>query len=157
MCILRLIVLCLNRTKIGSSRCQLGDAPKFYKRFIIICDKFSKLRDVLRIVWSLWNVTGILASVPISKWYSTHWGWDKMAAISQTTFSNASPWMKMDEFRLKFYWSIFLRVQSMIFQLLVQIKARHRPGNKSLSEPMMVELQTHICFTLPQWVNTTKP
>ena len=36
---------------------------------------------------------------------------------------------------------------------LVQIMAWHRPGNKPLSEPMMVRLSMHICFTLPQWVN----
>ena len=35
---------------------------------------------------------------------------------------------------------------------LVQIMAWHRPGNKPLSEPMMVILLTHICATLPQWV-----
>ena len=44
-------------------------------------------------------------------WYLTHWGWDKMAAISQTTLSNAFSWKKMYEFRLKFHWSVFLRVQ----------------------------------------------
>ena len=27
-----------------------------------------------------------------------HWGRDKMAAISKTTFANAFSWMKMDEF-----------------------------------------------------------
>ena len=27
-----------------------------------------------------------------------------------------------------------------------------RPGNKPLSEPMMVNLPTHICVTWPQWV-----
>ena len=32
----------------------------------------------------------------------THWGRDKMAAVSQTMFSNAFSWMKMFEFRLKF-------------------------------------------------------
>ena len=32
-------------------------------------------------------------------------------AISQTTFSNAFSWMKMFEFRLKFHWSLFPRVQ----------------------------------------------
>ena len=32
----------------------------------------------------------------------THWSRDKMAAISQTTFSNAFSWMKMYEFR--FHW-----------------------------------------------------
>ena len=36
---------------------------------------------------------------------------------------------------------------------LVQIMARRRPGNKPLSEPMRVSLSTHICVTLPQWVN----
>ena len=36
---------------------------------------------------------------------------------------------------------------------LVQIMARRRPGDKPLSEPMMVCLLTHICVTRPQWVN----
>ena len=36
---------------------------------------------------------------------------------------------------------------------LVQIMAWRRPGDKSLSEPMMVCLPTHICVTRPQWVN----
>ena len=36
---------------------------------------------------------------------------------------------------------------------LVQIMAWRRPGDKPLSEPMMVNLLTHICITRPQWVN----
>ena len=35
---------------------------------------------------------------------------------------------------------------------LVQIMAWCRPGDKPLSEPMMVSLLTHICVTRPQWV-----
>ena len=35
---------------------------------------------------------------------------------------------------------------------LVQIMAWRRPGAKSLSEPMMVRLPTHICVTRPQRV-----
>ena len=31
--------------------------------------------------------------------------------------------------------------------------AWRRPGDKPLSEPMMVRLPTHICVTRPQWVN----
>ena len=46
----------------------------------------------------------------------THWGWDKMDAISQTTFSSAFSWMKMFELWLKFDWSLFLRVKLTIFQ-----------------------------------------
>ena len=30
--------------------------------------------------------------------------------------------------------------------------AWRRPGDKPLSEPMMVRFQTHICVTWPQWV-----
>ena len=45
---------------------------------------------------------------------------------------------------------------------LVQIMAWRRPGDKPISEPMMVSLLTHICVTRPQWVNSfgsqwTKP
>ena len=36
---------------------------------------------------------------------------------------------------------------------LVQIMAWHQPGDKPLSEPMMVSLLTHICVTRPQRVN----
>ena len=46
----------------------------------------------------------------------THWGRDKMAAISPTTLSIAFSWMKMLEFQLKFHWSLFLRVQLTMFQ-----------------------------------------
>ena len=38
---------------------------------------------------------------------------------------------------------------------LVQLMAWRRPGDKPLSEPMMVSLPTHICVTRPQWVNVT--
>ena len=37
---------------------------------------------------------------------------------------------------------------------LVQVMAWRRPGDKPLSEPMMVRSPTHICVTRPQWVNT---
>ena len=40
---------------------------------------------------------------------------------------------------------------------LVQILAWRRPGDKQLSEPMMVNLLTHICVTRPQWVNKRGP
>ena len=36
---------------------------------------------------------------------------------------------------------------------LVQIMAWCRPGDKPLSESVMVSLLTHICVTRPQWVN----
>ena len=45
-------------------------------------------------------------------------------------------------------------VQINNIQALVQIMAWRRPGDKSLSEPMMLSLLMHICVTPPQWVNT---
>ena len=46
----------------------------------------------------------------------THRGRDKVAAISQTTLSIAFSWMKMLQFRLNFYWSLFLRVKLTMLQ-----------------------------------------
>ena len=40
---------------------------------------------------------------------------------------------------------------------LVQIMAWRRPGDKPLSEPLVVRLPTHICVTRPQWVNSFCP
>ena len=37
--------------------------------------------------------------------------------------------------------------------VLVPIMAWRRPGDKPLSESIMVSLLTHICVTRPQWVN----
>ena len=78
----------------------------------------------------------------------THWGWDKMAAIFQTTFWNAFSWMKIFDF-----WFV-PQVPINNIPALAQIMAWRRPGaDKPLSEPMMVILLTHICVTRPQWVN----
>ena len=46
----------------------------------------------------------------------THWGWNKMAAIYQTTSSNEFSWMKLYKFWLRFHWSLYPRVQLTIFQ-----------------------------------------
>ena len=40
---------------------------------------------------------------------------------------------------------------------MVQIMAWRRPGDKPLSETMVVNSPTHICFTRPQWVNSSPP
>ena len=51
-----------------------------------------------------------------SKLILTHRGRDKMATISQMTFSVAFSWMKIYKFWLKFHWSLFLGFKSTIFQ-----------------------------------------
>ena len=81
---------------------------------------------------------------------STHWGRDKMVAISQTTFSNAFSWMKMFEFQLIFHWSLFPRVQLTIFQ--------HSSENGlALNRPQAIIwtnadlIHWHICDTRGRW------
>ena len=45
------------------------------------------------------------------------------------------------------------KVQFNNISALLQIMAWRRPGDKPLSEPMVVSLLAHICVTRPQWVN----
>ena len=68
----------------------------------------------------------------------THWGCDKMAAIFQMAFSDVISRMKMKIYNV---WA------------LVQLMAWHWPGDKPLSEPMMVRLLMHVFVTCPQWFN----
>ena len=46
----------------------------------------------------------------------TLWSRDKMNSISQPTFLNALSWDKMYEFQVRFYQSLFLKVQQTIFK-----------------------------------------
>ena len=101
-------------------------------------------------IW--WNLFEQIVCAPC-QYMLTHWGRDKMDAISQRTSSSAFSWMKMFEFRISMNFvpkGPFNKIPP-----LVQIMAWRRPGNKPLSEPMMVCLTTHICVTRPQWVKET--
>ena len=77
----------------------------------------ERLRDIPRVMnKSLFYDIFIVTVSSYPRFCLTHWGRDKMDAILQTTFSNAFSWMKMFEFRFKFNWSVFPRVQLTIFQ-----------------------------------------
>ena len=79
----------------------------------------------------------------------THWARDKMV-IFPTAFSNA------------FSWNVWIPTKSSFkfvpngpvnkVPALVQIMAWHWPGDRPLSEPMIVTLAMHLCLTRPQWV-----
>ena len=73
-----------------------------------------------------------------------------MAAISQTTFSNAFSWMKSFVFWLSLNFVPEVPIDNK--PASVQIMAWRRPGDKPLSEPMKVNLLTHICVTRPRWI-----
>ena len=110
----------------------------------------------------------------------TNWGRDKMADIFQMTrqngwhfpddmfkciflnenvwhfpddmfkciFLNENVWIPI-EISLKFVPKGSINNNPSLFQIM----AWCRPGDKPLSETMMVNLLTHICVTRPQWVN----
>ena len=82
----------------------------------------------------------------------THWGWDKMVATSQTTVSNTFLWIKCMNL-LKISVKIVPMGPINNSPALVQTMAWHQPGNKPLSELMMVSLLMPICITRPQWFN----
>ena len=76
-----------------------------------------------------------------------------MDAISQTTFSSTFSWMKMFEFRFKISLKFVPKGRINNIPALVQIMAWRCPGDKPLSEPMMVSLPMHIYVTRPHWGN----
>ena len=77
----------------------------------------------------------------------THWGRDKMVAIFQCIFLNENV-----SISLKILLKFVPKIRTNNIPALVQIMAWHRPGDKPLSEPMMISSLTHICVTRPQWV-----
>ena len=65
------------------------------------------------------------------------------------SFVNENVWIPI-KILLKFvpYWPVN------DIPVLVQVMAWRRPGDKPLSEPMMVRLSACICITRPHWVKT---
>ena len=74
------------------------------------------------------------------------------ADIFKSIFLNENEWISI-KILLKFV----SRSPINNIPALFQIMAWRRPGDKPLSEPMMVRLPTHICVTRPQWVNLSSP
>ena len=68
--------------------------------------------------------------------------------IFKCIFLNENVWIP-----IKFSMKFVLKGPINNIPSLVQIMAWRRPGDKPLSEPMMVSLTTHICVTRTQWVN----
>ena len=83
----------------------------------------------------------------------THWGQDQMAAIYlatclECTYLKENIWISI-KISLKFV----RKGPINNIPALAQIMAWHRPGDKSLSKSIMVNLLMHVCFTRPQWIN----
>ena len=80
----------------------------------------------------------------------------QMAVIFQTTFSNAFFFNENVLISIKISLKFVPKGQINNNPALFQIMTWRRPGDKPLSEPMMVSSLTHICVTRPQRVNSRK-
>ena len=129
-----------------------------FQNYLILCVCVCSLESVSLTHIPQGHFTGASPGVWVSAWHGemnllTHWSQVKMATISQMTFSNAfSSWMKMYEFRWRFFLKFVPQVWTNSIPTLVQIMAWHRPRDKPLPEPMVVRLLMQICVTSPQWV-----
>ena len=89
----------------------------------------------------------------------THWGRDKNGCYfvgdSLKYIYIYISWMILFEFRMKFQWSFVSKGLINNIPNLVHIMAWRRPGDKPLSEPMVLWLPTHICVIWPQCVKRT--
>ena len=72
--------------------------------------------------------------------------------IFKCIFLNENIWIPI-EISLKFVSKGSINNDPALFQIM----AWCRPGNKPLSEPIVVSSLTHIYVTRPQWVNTLMP
>ena len=71
-----------------------------------VCDPLTLWKEIKNTMTSWHGYISALTHLPL----------DKMAAFSQTIFSDAFSWMKFFAFWLKFHWSLFLRLQLTITQ-----------------------------------------
>ena len=73
------------------------------------------------------------------------------ADMFKCIFLNENVWIPI-EISLKFVPKGSFKNNPALFQIM----AWRRPGDKPLSEPMLVSSLTHICVTRPQWVKAEK-
>ena len=118
---------------------------------VFSCEIFGFSNKSCPWTYCIWKSRS-LARYNIASFYLlTHRARDKMDGISQATYSSAFSWMKMflnsDEISLTFVPEGPLNIPA-----LIQIMVWRCPGDKPLSEAVMVSLLTYICVTRPQWI-----
>ena len=78
---------------------------------------------------------------------------DKMATISQKTFSNTFSWIKSFVFWFEFHWSLFLRVQLTIFQHCFRLWLGADQATSHYLNQCWPSSLTLICGARGTWVN----
>ena len=123
--------------------------------------KFRWFNVTFHYTHNKYNNTLLEFSSPFASW--SHWPWTCWWSVNtlrprqdglyfvddvlKCIFLNENMWISLKS-PLKF----IPRGPFNNIPALVQIMACRRPGNKPLSESMLVFVPTHICVTRPQWV-----
>ena len=133
--------------------------PSIIYRDVIWRKTSDKISDI-NLLTPGWLSTGATILQESNRHYSTyvfltHWGWDKFAGMSQMTFSNAF-FIENEWTSLKILLKLAPKVGTKNVPALVLIMAWHQPGDKLLSEPVMVSLLMHICVNQLSIVNWGK-
>ena len=89
--------------KVIQMRFILASKPIVYDLKIARGDQYHEDNNILLCCW-YWSIS--LLTQAETKW----------PPFFKTTFSNAFSWMKMLEFRLRFHWNLFRRIQLTKFQ-----------------------------------------
>ena len=123
-----------------------------------ICQVFMKI-----VLSSVWKMKMTISCLVGSRYVTLNW-----ACWIQWQFNTLRPRQNGRHFADDVFKCIFLNENVWILLKIslkfipkspinnipsfIQIMAWRRPGDKSLSEPIMVSLLTHICVARPQWV-----
>ena len=110
------------------------------------------IRILYMYIYEWYNELYLVCGMKCSNHAGNFWGWDKMSAIFQMIFwkqifFNENVWNSI-KISLKFV----SHGQLNNIPALVQIMASRQPGDKPLSDPVMVRLLKHKCVTLPQLI-----
>ena len=125
----------------------------------LICPKHFEKKKVISWLYFHWSLTqGVqLTSQHWFRWHAVTWintlrprqnGRRLPDDIFKCIFLNEHVWISL-KISLKFV----PKVPINNIPALVLIMAWRRPGDKALSQIMMVRLPMHKCVTRPQWVN----
>ena len=122
----------------------------------VTCFQCQKWPLTLQVLFLCMYGTHIWGSFCLHMHYNLiHWGRDKMATISDDLFEC----IFMNEnvcILIKISMEFVSRGPINDIPALFQMMTWHWPSDKPLSEPMMINLLTHICVTHPQWINAVK-
>ena len=140
------------------TQCLLSDPKvKWVKSILLNHNKVRQSADICIIHVTYWTYQHLFWDnfIRNTSWLNTLSPRQNECHFTED-ISNAFSWNKNIWIRIRISLKFVPRGLINKIPALVQIMAWRCPGDKPLSEPMLVCLQMHICVNRPQWVKTWK-